>query len=155
MGGRPVNIDMPSMLVQLRAEHVEKARATHRVPSREAVSMAAAAWIMSHEKRFAQAGRLSRARSTTDPLEPAQDTVTSPAVRLGRVAGRALSSDQDVPRLVAAHPRGRRPVMTSPRQEVLRRVRDAIGMPSGDVGSPAPVAREYRTSGDHRPEARG
>ena len=39
--------------------------------------------------------------------------------------------------------------MSSSREEVLRRVRDAIGMPSGDVVSPAPVARDYRTSGDH------
>lgn len=39
--------------------------------------------------------------------------------------------------------------MSSSREEVLRRVRDAIGMPSGDVVSPAPVARAYRTSGDH------
>ena len=56
----PVKIDIPSMLVQLRAEHVEKAKATHRVPSPEAASMAAAAWIMSDEKRFGRAGRLSR-----------------------------------------------------------------------------------------------
>ena len=56
----PVKIDIPSMLVQLRAEHVEKAKATHRAPSPEAASMAAAAWIMSDEKRFARAGRLSR-----------------------------------------------------------------------------------------------
>lgn len=39
--------------------------------------------------------------------------------------------------------------MRSSREEVLRRVRDALGMPSGDVVSSAPVAREYRTSGDH------
>jgi L-lactate dehydrogenase complex protein LldG len=39
--------------------------------------------------------------------------------------------------------------MSSSRQEVLRRVREAIGMPSGDVVSPAPVARGYRTTGDH------
>ena len=56
----PVKIDIPSMLVQLRAEHVEKAKATHRVPSPEAASMAAAAWIMSDEERFGRAGRLSR-----------------------------------------------------------------------------------------------
>ena len=56
----PVKIDIPSMLVQLRAEHVEKAKATHRAPSPEAASMAAAAWIMSDEKRFGRAGRLSR-----------------------------------------------------------------------------------------------
>jgi len=40
--------------------------------------------------------------------------------------------------------------MSSSRQEVLRRVRDAIGTPLDDVSSPAPVARAYRTSGDHR-----
>ena len=56
----PVKIDIPSMLVQLRAEHVEKAKATHRAPSPEAVSMAAAAWVMGDDKRFARAGRLSR-----------------------------------------------------------------------------------------------
>src|SRR5450759_734084 len=39
--------------------------------------------------------------------------------------------------------------MSSSRQEVLRRVREAIGMPSGDVVSLAPVARGYRTTGDH------
>ncbi|MHB1472627.1 MAG: LutC/YkgG family protein [Dermatophilaceae bacterium] len=39
--------------------------------------------------------------------------------------------------------------MSTTRDEVLRRVRDAIGMPSGDVVPPAPVAREYRTCGDH------
>jgi len=56
----PVKIDIPSMLVQLRAEHVEKAKATRRAPSPEAVSMAAAAWVMGDQKRFARAGRLSR-----------------------------------------------------------------------------------------------
>jgi L-lactate dehydrogenase complex protein LldG len=39
--------------------------------------------------------------------------------------------------------------MSSSRQEVLRRVREAIGMPAGAVSSPAPVARGYRTTGDH------
>jgi L-lactate dehydrogenase complex protein LldG len=41
--------------------------------------------------------------------------------------------------------------MSSSRQEVLRRVREAIGIPPGDVASPAPVARGYRTTGDHPP----
>ena len=51
--------------------------------------------------------------------------------------------------------------MSSAREEVLHRVRDAIGVPAGDLPAkvpgnlpdnmvpPAPVAREYRTSGDH------
>jgi L-lactate dehydrogenase complex protein LldF len=56
----PVKIDIPSMLVQLRAEHVERAAETHRVPSAEAVGMAAAASIMKDAKRFGRAGRLAR-----------------------------------------------------------------------------------------------
>ena len=39
--------------------------------------------------------------------------------------------------------------MSSSRQEVLRRVREAIGIPAGAVAPPAPVARGYRTTGDH------
>ena len=41
--------------------------------------------------------------------------------------------------------------MSSSRDEVLRRVREAIGTPAGDVASPAPVTRGYRTTGDHPP----
>ncbi len=40
----PVRIDIPSMLVHLRARHVEETRRTHRVPSAEAITMAAASW---------------------------------------------------------------------------------------------------------------
>ena len=54
----PVKIDIPSMLVQLRAEHVEQARAAHPVPSPEALAMAAAAVVMSHPRLFARATRL-------------------------------------------------------------------------------------------------
>ena len=39
--------------------------------------------------------------------------------------------------------------MTSAREEVLRRVRDAIGMPTDDVSAAEPIVREYRTSGEH------
>src|SRR5688572_3772383 len=42
----PVRIDIPTMLVHLRQEHVEARAAEHRVPSPEAVSMAATSWIM-------------------------------------------------------------------------------------------------------------
>jgi L-lactate dehydrogenase complex protein LldF len=55
----PVKIDIPSILVHLRARHVEAAR----LPSPEAVTMAAAAWVMSGPARFAAAqrgGRLGR-----------------------------------------------------------------------------------------------
>jgi L-lactate dehydrogenase complex protein LldF len=59
----PVRIDIPSLLVHLRAKHVEERRAASRVPSAEAVAMAAAAWTMSRPGRFAaaeRAGRLGR-----------------------------------------------------------------------------------------------
>ncbi len=56
----PVKIDIPSLLVQLRAEHVEARAARSRVPTAEAVSMAAAAWAMGDAERFARAGRSAR-----------------------------------------------------------------------------------------------
>jgi L-lactate dehydrogenase complex protein LldF len=63
----PVKIDIPSLLVHLRARHVEEARAArgvHRVPALigpEAVSMAAASWVMGNPRRFAAAQRAGRA----------------------------------------------------------------------------------------------
>lgn len=55
----PVKIDIPSLLVHLRARHVEE-RAQRRVPSPESVAMAAAAWTMATPRRFAAAERGSR-----------------------------------------------------------------------------------------------
>ena len=65
----PVKIDIPSMLVHLRARHVEESRAGHgalRVPGLsglgpEAVTMAAASWVMGDPRRFAAAQRAGRA----------------------------------------------------------------------------------------------
>ena len=54
----PVKIDIPSMLVQLRAEHVEQARANHPMPTPEALAMAAAAVVMTHPRVFDRATRL-------------------------------------------------------------------------------------------------
>jgi L-lactate dehydrogenase complex protein LldF len=53
----PVKINIPDLLVQLRAEHTEAHAAAHRLPSAEAAAMAAAAWVMSDPTRFARAGR--------------------------------------------------------------------------------------------------
>ncbi len=53
----PVKIDIPDMLVQLRAEHTEVHADTHRVPSAEAAAMRSAAWVMGDARRFARAGR--------------------------------------------------------------------------------------------------
>src|SRR5260370_18432968 len=60
----PVKIDIPSILVHLRARHVETARRDHRVPSPEAIIMAAASWVMASPARYAAAqgaGKLGRA----------------------------------------------------------------------------------------------
>ena len=57
----PVRIDIPSLLVHLRARHVEERRAASRIPSVEALSMAAASWVMADSGRFARAERAGRA----------------------------------------------------------------------------------------------
>jgi len=60
----PVKIDIPSILVHLRARHTEAYAAEHRVPSAEATAMAAAAWVMGNPTRWTLAlrgGRLGRA----------------------------------------------------------------------------------------------
>jgi len=60
----PVKIDIPSMLVHLRARHVETYRSEHRAPTAEAAALAAAAWVMDNDKRWSWAiggARLGRA----------------------------------------------------------------------------------------------
>jgi L-lactate dehydrogenase complex protein LldF len=57
----PVKINIPQLLVHLRARHVEQVRAAHRVPSAEALTMAAASWVMSTPRRFARAQRAGQA----------------------------------------------------------------------------------------------
>jgi L-lactate dehydrogenase complex protein LldF len=56
----PVKIDIPSLLVYLRARHVEEHREAHRVASPEAVTMAAASWVMADPRRYAAAQRAGR-----------------------------------------------------------------------------------------------
>jgi L-lactate dehydrogenase complex protein LldF len=57
----PVRIDIPSLLVHLRARHVEEAARDRRLPTAEAVAMAAASWVMASPGRYAAAQRTSRA----------------------------------------------------------------------------------------------
>jgi L-lactate dehydrogenase complex protein LldF len=56
----PVKIDIPALLVHLRARHVEESGAERRVPSAEAVTMAAASWVMASPARFEAAQRAGR-----------------------------------------------------------------------------------------------
>jgi L-lactate dehydrogenase complex protein LldF len=51
----PVKIDIPSLLVHLRARHVEGERSRHRLPTPEAFAMSAAAWAMESPTRWALA----------------------------------------------------------------------------------------------------
>jgi L-lactate dehydrogenase complex protein LldF len=57
----PVRIDIPALLVHLRAKHVEERRETSRLPTPEAVAMAAASWVMADPQRFARAEKAGRA----------------------------------------------------------------------------------------------
>jgi L-lactate dehydrogenase complex protein LldF len=72
----PVKIDIPSLLVHLRAQHVETVRREHRMPSAEAITMAAASFVMASPGRFAaaqaagRAGRLLGRRGTIRALPP-------------------------------------------------------------------------------------
>jgi L-lactate dehydrogenase complex protein LldF len=74
----PVRIDIPSMLVHLRARHVEQEKERRRLPTAERAAMSAAAYAMSGPRRFAlaekglAAGRVlardGRIRSLPPPL---------------------------------------------------------------------------------------
>jgi L-lactate dehydrogenase complex protein LldF len=72
----PVKIDIPSLLVHLRAQHVEHQRSVRRVPSAEAITMAAASWVMADPGRYAAAqaasrsGRLLGGRGKISSLPP-------------------------------------------------------------------------------------
>jgi L-lactate dehydrogenase complex protein LldF len=57
----PVRINIPALLVHLRARHVEEASSARRLPSAEAITMAAASWVMSSAARFESAQRAGRA----------------------------------------------------------------------------------------------
>ena len=56
----PVKINIPELLVHLRAQHVTERRAAARLPSAEAITMAAASWVMRSPARFARAQRAAR-----------------------------------------------------------------------------------------------
>ena len=57
----PVRIDIPNLLVHLRARHVEGERGRRRTPTAERAAMTAATWAMASPTRFAAAGRAARA----------------------------------------------------------------------------------------------
>jgi L-lactate dehydrogenase complex protein LldF len=56
----PVKIDIPSLLVLLRARYTDQARQERRLPGGEAAVMAAAAWVMADPRRYSAAQRAAR-----------------------------------------------------------------------------------------------
>jgi L-lactate dehydrogenase complex protein LldF len=56
----PVAIDIPTMLVHLRSRVVDSKRETHRLPTAEALAMAAGAWTMRRTSRWSRALRAAR-----------------------------------------------------------------------------------------------
>jgi L-lactate dehydrogenase complex protein LldF len=88
----PVKIDIPSILVDLRARHVEERRREHALPAPEAVAMAAMSWVMAGGARYPAAqraagaarllGRQGRIRRLPPPLSAwtgARDAPAPPA----------------------------------------------------------------------------
>jgi len=56
----PVKIDIPEVLVHLRAQVVEHEPNAHRVPDPEAVAMEAMAWVFDDRRRYELAQKLAR-----------------------------------------------------------------------------------------------
>ena len=56
----PVRIDIPRILVDLRARHVEAATSAHRAPTPERIAMAAVAFSMAGQRRWQRAQRAVR-----------------------------------------------------------------------------------------------
>jgi len=104
----PVKIDIPSVLIHLRARHVDEARRNHRVPGSEAIAMSAASWVMAGPGRFAAAQR---------------------AARLGRPLGRRRGRISQLPPPLAAWTRAR-DLPVPPAQTFRQWWRDEHGKPS-------------------------
>ena len=97
----PVRIDIPSLLVHLRARHVEETRRTHRVPSAEAVTMAAASWVLADARRLAAAQAAGQGRAAD--RQARQDLRAAAAAGgLDKRTGRAGAAGADVPAVVGA-----------------------------------------------------
>ena len=123
----PVLIDIPSVLVDLRAQVVDAHRGD-RVPSAEAVAMKATAAAFRSGRRLGWAERLTRVG-------------TGVARRVGASAWTnardlPVRSSRVLPGLVAAH--GRWSVVTDARDEILARVRAAITDAPKPVVPPIP-----------------
>ena len=134
----PVEIDIPSILVHLRARHVEEARAEHRLPTPEAVAMAAAAWVMSDAGRWAL-GRSAAAGSAGC----SGGTAGSVGCRRRCRAGRQRATPRPARRRPSASG-GRTRGPMSARDDILARIRQRS---SPAVRPRSEVPRDYRAPG--------
>ena len=142
----PVRIDIPSILVHLRARHVEEAAQARRVPSAEAVAMAAASWVMASpagtRRRSAPAGPAGRCAAAAGSggcrrrCRPGPPHGTRPLPRPGPSA--------EWWRARARRPRW--PGDERARAEVLARIRAALAQPeaSAPAGNTARLPDRYR-----------
>ena len=140
----PVAIDIPTMLVHLRARVVQERRDTHRLPSAEQTAMSAAAWTMSDPTRWARTLRsirlsrlLKKRRALPSPLgawAAARDLPDPPSETF-----RGLG--------VASPPRTGRGGTVTARDEILARIRTALA----DRPTPPAIVREYRPAGSVQP----
>ena len=156
----PVKINIPEILVHLRAEHVEEQAAGRRTPTAEAALMRTVSWVMRDPKRWSSGAPLRPARPAARPA--ARRDRGHPSA--GRVAvdgnpGPAAAAAADVPRLVGPRARGPfvrlraqfdrlRAQLVSARAEILARVRAAhAAAPPPDLPYAA-IERAYRNTSD-------
>jgi len=148
----PVKIDIPSMLVHLRARHVEAARHRRGRPSPEAVAIAAAGWVMRSDRRWTAALRVRGCAAGPAPRRPARrhrSAAVSGAAPVDQRARPAGATPADVPRGAARRAgdevtRAPGAPAGSAREEVLGRVRAAHGAAHPDPTPYAEVVRSYR-----------
>ncbi len=150
----PVKIDIPSILVELRAREVDADRGR---PTGWGAAMKAASFVMSDARRF----ELAEKAAGSDAWSPGRRAGSRPPaarVRVDPLARPPGAREADLPRLVARPPvrraphRGRRgPV--SARDDVLARVRTALGGSTATAGLAASgtAPRAYREHGELAP----
>ncbi len=96
----PVKINIPELLVHLRARHVEEARLGRRLPSAEAVAMAAASWVLA-DSRPARGSTVGQPGRAAAPAARRDLRAAAAAGRLDQGQGCAAATTPDLPAVVA------------------------------------------------------
>ena len=152
----PVKIDIPTILVELRAQVVDADR--HRmIPGGWDAALKAASWVMSDEKRFAIAekglavgrlagGRKGRIRHLPPPLSgwTASRDLPAPPAQTFR---NWWKDNHPEPRYRHRARDWSGETVTTSRDIVMDKIRAALA----DDGPPIPVPRDYIRRGQHDP----